>query len=815
MANELQELLKEVKDERLKARLSAAVAELRRTKKFGLVFEDHIPELLPIYSAKVRSQARVARRDGRLTETFIVQRVAKGIATIVPEAGNGESQSMPVSDLVVVKRFGEAIFPALRHVESVLHGGDAPHHTLIEADNYHALQLLEWLYAGKVDCIYIDPPYNTGARDWKYNNDYVDANDSWRHSKWLAMMQRRLKLAKRLLAPRNAVLLLTIDDSELSSLGLLLDELFPGSERQIVSITVSPRGKSRVGRLSQVDEYLFIVYVGSAAVSDSKGAGDNPEVRWRYLRRNDIESARGTKKGGPNQFYPIYVDQSTQKIVRIGAPLRPNQPLEDAPSASGSVAVFPIREDGVHMNWGLTGQSLQKALEGGYARVSPGAHDAQPFTFAYLTAPNIKKIEEGAYQVTGTRSDGSKIVVIPGGKGSRPTTAWRSTRHDAGAYGTGILRDLLPGCQFPFPKSLYAVADTLRLFVGDKPGALVLDFFAGSGTTLHALNLLNADDGGHRRCVLVTNNEASADDADRLRSKNLQPGDAEWEALGICQSVTWPRSKSAVLGRANDGKELSEDYLMGRFQEQEIRRAIRPLDFTKVETLAGKKARKALAQAIGFAMSKVTGEESFFLAENEHVAALLDPDALERFIEEGEEWAEGIETIYLPFPSGKAFDQARERLTEAWPPLTKAIEIKRPMKDGFVTNLDYFRLDFLDRSQVEAGGKLADILPALWMMAGCRGKLPRCKGNEKMLFFNDCPFGVLVEEAAIKLFLAILSERPDVDWVFIVTNDQDSFSRMCEWLPEHIPTAQRVHLWRNYVDNFLINVEHALARDAQ
>lgn len=104
-----------------------------------------------------------------------------------------------MAELVVVKRFGEAIFPALRHVESVLRGGDAPHHSLIEADNYHALQLLEWLYAGKVDCIYIDPPYNTGARDWKYNNSYVDKNDSYRHSKWLSMMKKRLILAHRLL----------------------------------------------------------------------------------------------------------------------------------------------------------------------------------------------------------------------------------------------------------------------------------------------------------------------------------------------------------------------------------------------------------------------------------------------------------------------------------------------------------------------------------------------------------------------------------------------------------------------------------------
>lgn len=108
---------------------------------------------------------------------------------------------------------------------------------------------------------------------------------------------------------------------------------------------------------------------------------------------------------------------------------------------------------------------------------------------------------------------------------------------------------------------------------------------------------------------------------------------------------------------------------------------------------------------------------------------------------------------------------------------------------------------------METGGKLADILPALWMMAGCRGKLPTCRGNEKMLFFKDSPFAMLIEESAIKSFLSKLEERPDIDWVFLVTNDQDSFSKMYEWLPEHVPATQRIHLWRNYVDNFLINVD--------
>lgn len=135
MANKLQELLNEIRDPKLKQRLTGSFEELRKTKKFGLVFEEHLPELLPIYSAKIRRHSRVARKTGLLTETFAVEEILNDVATIRPEQSEGGGpQNVPLDELVIIKRFGEAIFPALRHVESVLGGGDAPHHTLIEAD---------------------------------------------------------------------------------------------------------------------------------------------------------------------------------------------------------------------------------------------------------------------------------------------------------------------------------------------------------------------------------------------------------------------------------------------------------------------------------------------------------------------------------------------------------------------------------------------------------------------------------------------------------------------------------------------------------
>jgi adenine-specific DNA-methyltransferase len=196
MANEIAELLNQIQDSSVRSRLAVAIAELKKTKTFGLSYEQHLPELIPVFSAPIRKGVRVCLKRGALTDTFTVKRVVNGTATLIPEQQTGEERHISTRELLVVKKFGEPIFPILRPVQTVRLGGDAPHHTLIEADNYHALQLLEWLYKGKVDCIYIDPPYNTGARDWKYNNNYVDENDGWRHSKWLAFMEKRLRIAK-------------------------------------------------------------------------------------------------------------------------------------------------------------------------------------------------------------------------------------------------------------------------------------------------------------------------------------------------------------------------------------------------------------------------------------------------------------------------------------------------------------------------------------------------------------------------------------------------------------------------------------------
>src|SRR5699024_4131092 len=135
------------------------------------------------------------------------------------------------------------------------------------AENFHALEMLTYTHRHSVDCIYIDPPYNSGAQDWKYNNNYVEADVDYRHSKWLAFMERRLKVARELLNPEDSVLIVTIDEKEHLRLGLLLEQTFPEADIQMVSSVINRAGSPRSGRFSRVDEYIFYVFLGAAQVT--------------------------------------------------------------------------------------------------------------------------------------------------------------------------------------------------------------------------------------------------------------------------------------------------------------------------------------------------------------------------------------------------------------------------------------------------------------------------------------------------------------------------------------------------------------------
>src|SRR6266487_3912206 len=271
----IENLIAQIPDERLRKGLAAEVKALKKTKKFGLVFEEHLPETVRLPKLPLKPGEVVALKREAGNQLWCVKSICKNVATCDRAvegypASSETSQEFPLSDLVVVRSFGEPIYPALVPVDHVERGGpEKPWHVLINADNFHALQLLLYCYEGQVDVIYIDPPYNTGARDWKYNNDYVDKTDSFRHSKWLSMMKKRLLLAKRLLKS-DGVLIITIDENELYHLGVLLESMFPSRLRHMLTIVVNPKGAGKRNFARTEEHALFTIPNTSTPVVDAK-----------------------------------------------------------------------------------------------------------------------------------------------------------------------------------------------------------------------------------------------------------------------------------------------------------------------------------------------------------------------------------------------------------------------------------------------------------------------------------------------------------------------------------------------------------------
>lgn len=561
----LDELVTQIENPDLRARIAVEVEKLAKQKKFGLVFEEHLPECTPLWDIPVKAGRKAALKTGHVNDFYTVLKIEDGVATCLNKDKSATAE-FPVEELVCVAEFGEPIYPYLKPIDTVCNAPDSDlWHTLIEADNYHALQLLEYLYAGKVDCIYIDPPYNTGAKDWKYNNDYVDNNDQYRHSKWLSMMQKRLKLAKKLLNPKDSVLIVTIDEKEYLHLGCLLEEVFPEANMQMVSSVINPAGVSRGGQFARTDEYIFFLTFGTCAPSplclneDWRGkikGGYKDKLRWNGLQRSGTATLRSDR---PNMFYPIFITNDGTKIVEVGNSIPLNVDRATIQAPEGQIAIWPIFPDGREGRWRLGRDTLIELIEKHYVHIGKIQGDRAAIT--YLAQGEQAKVENGDFPVVGYNPDGS-IIVDESGYEARflPGTQWWITSHDATQKGTKMLNDII-GRRFTFPKSVYATHDAVQFFVVNKPNALIVDFFSGSGTTMHAVNLLNAEDGGHRRCIMVTNNEVSADEAKMLKDKGYQPGDEEWEKLGIARYVTWPRTVCSIEGHDVNGKPLKGDYI--------------------------------------------------------------------------------------------------------------------------------------------------------------------------------------------------------------------------------------------------------------
>jgi len=692
----LQDLVRQIDDETLRQRITAEVGKLTKQKKFGLVFEEHLPECTPLYDVEIRRDSKVALKAGQVSDIYIVRSIDGDKAICEHKTDHAEAE-FALDDLVAVAEFGEPIYPYLKPIDTVCNAPDSDlWHTLIEADNYHALQLLEYLYTGRVDCIYIDPPYNTGARDWKYNNDYVDGSDAYRHSKWLSFMEKRLKLAKKLLNPKDSVLIVTIDEKEYLHLGCLLEEMFPTARIQMITSMINKKGSTRVGSFCRRDEYIYILFFGSSKVirtnDDMISTTETQSTKaiWNSLLRRG--AAGSSREENANLFYPFFID-SNGKIVEVGDPIPLGVARSTVVAPDGLRAGWPIRSDRSEGRWQVSAENARLMVKNGTMKSGRYVEETQGIAINYLKKGQLEDWENGSLHRVGIDENGAGIFEYSTEASihSEPGTMWVRDSHDASIYGSTLLRGILPGKKFSFPKSLYAVHDVIRFFVANKPNAFIVDFFAGSGTTLHAVNLLNAEDGGQRRCIMVTNNEVSDAEAKALTKQGFKPGDEEWERLGIARYVTWPRTVCSIEGQDVNGNTLKGNYL---------------------------------------------GSDI-------------------------------------------------------------------PMADGFKANAAYFKLGFLDKASVRIGRQFREMLPTLWMKAGCFGLCPTLTGQKipDYMVLPENRMAILNDNSCFAKFAEEVGKRKEIETVYLVTDSDADYRSMSSGLG----IKQTYQLYRDYLDNFRIN----------
>jgi len=392
--------------------------------------------------------------------------------------------------------------PVLKEVKTrrIISDDQNPNNLLIEGDNYHSLSVLNYTHKKNIDLIYIDPPYNTGANNWKYNNDYVDKEDEYRHSKWLSLMRHRLNLAKNLLKD-DGVLICAIDENEQAHLSVLLEQIFSAHDQYTITIIHNPGG-TQGNNFHNTHEYAIFLVPKNKTLIGLQDRTDSPDIR--PLR--DVSTGNHLRTDAKNCFYPIFVKDN--KIIGFGDvcddsfhPKSVNVVRKD-----GVIEIYPIDPSGNERKW----------------------------VFARQTVEGITS------ELAVVENRSRKILDIMRTKTMfNYKTVWTDSKYNANIFGTKLLREILPNCSFDFPKSLYTVYDCLFAVVGHRPNANILDFFAGSGTTGHAILEMNKLDGGKRKFILCTNNE-----------NNNGNGTG-----GIAESVCYPRIKAVIKGYKNKKNE--------------------------------------------------------------------------------------------------------------------------------------------------------------------------------------------------------------------------------------------------------------------
>lgn len=473
-----------------------------------------------------------------------------------------------------------------------------PNHILIEGDNLHALTSLCYTHEGKVDVIYIDPPYNTGNKDFVYNDSFVDSEDSFRHSKWLSFMERRLKLAKRLLS-EEGVIFISIDDHEAAQLKLLCDEII-GKEKFVSNIIWQKKtGAADAKGIATITEYILLYCMNIERINDVFNKNNDAFDIKRYRYRDSYFEDRG----------PFYYDSLDRGSVRYSDSLNYGILAPD-----GSLIYPNGRTEFINDGW--TWKWSQNKVIWGIQH-----------KFIEITPSNSKKNGWGVKYKIYLNVDNEGNVM----EKSIPFKNLISTILNADA--AADLKEIFNSNIFKYSKPTALIGQFLKYIKSDS--ATILDFFAGSGTTLHATMQLNATDGGHRQCILVTNNENN-----------------------ICEEVTYERNKRVINGyttpKGVEVKGLSDNnlryYRTNFIERRQTQRNKRQLVVAATDLLCIKENIYAEQAQFGSLVLK-SQEARYFAEKGKQMLILYKEEMIDDFVEQIERLNfEGKLKIYVFAP---------------------------------------------------------------------------------------------------------------------------------------------------------------------
>jgi adenine-specific DNA-methyltransferase len=506
---------------------------------------------------------------------------------------------------------------------------------LIEGDNYHALSVLNYTHQKKIDFIYIDPPYNTGSKDWKYNNNYVDKEDPYRHSKWISFLYHRLLLAKDLLK-NNGIICVTIDDYEMPRLWLLMEEIFgEANNLGIVAIRNNPKGRKTERKVSLVHEYaIFFGRTKHAKIKKLEVEIQNKTHNYKKdendewylptnLRKPGADSLAKRKNGKiSDRYYPIYVDSKTGEI---------------SVSKKFDIEIYPVDANDEKRIWRRSKDVIEKMYKEGD-----------------LWHQKIRGTDQIQFKFRG------------GLDGEPPQSLWIDSRFSASEHGTKVL-DLILGSRekFNYPKSAYAVEECIKIACKEK-NAVILDFFGGSGTTGHAVLEMNKRDNGNRQFILCTNNENDiANDVCYPRLSNVIKG---YQFKGVNKEIIFEKKlNEKVLRNIDDSFEyfdsIKEEF-KDKYTNYEIKVESDHLRLYGLKKISGKKdglggnlkyfktafveagttdknkinlTKKAVEMLCvkenTFDSEKINHNYKIFKNQNNHMAIIFDHKGIEDFIQ--------------------------------------------------------------------------------------------------------------------------------------------------------------------------------------